>query len=75
MCWSGTSDTLSSGDGSRTASSWPGTPISTNSQSADVPHRGHVSLRCIVAHLVEEVARHAGHADILRELTDGSTGR
>ncbi|MGI8522980.1 MAG: DinB family protein [Nocardioides sp.] len=42
---------------------------------ADVPRHGHVSLRWILAHLVEEVARHAGHADILRELTDGAVGR
>jgi hypothetical protein len=34
-----------------------------------------VDLRWIVAHLLEEVARHAGHADILRELIDGETGR
>jgi Protein of unknown function (DUF664) len=34
-----------------------------------------VNLRWIVAHLLEEVARHAGHADILRELIDGTTGR
>jgi hypothetical protein len=34
-----------------------------------------VSLRWIVAHLLEETARHAGHADILRELIDGQTGR
>ena len=27
------------------------------------------------AHLLEETARHAGHADILRELIDGQTGR
>jgi hypothetical protein len=32
-------------------------------------------LRWILAHLLEETARHAGHADILRELIDGSTGR
>jgi hypothetical protein len=32
-------------------------------------------LRWVLAHLVEEVARHAGHADILRELLDGDTGR
>ena len=31
-------------------------------------------LRWVLAHLVEEVARHAGHADILREGLDGSTG-
>ena len=34
-----------------------------------------VNLRWIVAHLLEETARHAGHADILRELIDGRTGR
>lgn len=32
-------------------------------------------LRWVVAHLLEETARHAGHADILRELIDGDTGR
>jgi uncharacterized damage-inducible protein DinB len=34
-----------------------------------------VSLRWILLHLLEETARHAGHADILRELLDGTTGR
>jgi uncharacterized damage-inducible protein DinB len=34
-----------------------------------------VSLRWVLMHLLEETARHAGHADILRELTDGQTGR
>ena len=34
-----------------------------------------VDLRWVVSHLLEETARHAGHADILRELIDGSTGR
>jgi uncharacterized damage-inducible protein DinB len=34
-----------------------------------------VSLRWVLMHLLEETARHAGHADILRELVDGSTGR
>jgi hypothetical protein len=32
------------------------------------------NLRCVVLHLIEETARHAGHADILRETIDGSTG-
>ena len=36
---------------------------------------GPVTLRWILAHLLEETARHAGHADILRELVDGVTGR
>lgn len=34
-----------------------------------------VDLRWVLCHLLEETARHAGHADILRELIDGSTGR
>jgi hypothetical protein len=34
-----------------------------------------VSLRWVLAHLLEETARHAGHADIIRELIDGRTGR
>ena len=33
------------------------------------------NLRWVIAHMLEETARHAGHADILRELIDGSTGR
>ncbi|CAO5150102.1 DinB family protein [Frankia sp. AiPs1] len=38
------------------------------------PELGQVSVRWIYVHMVEEIARHTGHADILRELTDGSTG-
>jgi uncharacterized damage-inducible protein DinB len=34
-----------------------------------------VNLRWVLMHLLEETARHAGHADILRELIDGQTGR
>ncbi|MFD4635973.1 DinB family protein [Lentzea sp. NPDC058436] len=33
------------------------------------------SLRWALTHMIEETGRHAGHADILRELIDGSTGR
>ena len=33
------------------------------------------TMRWILLHLVEEYARHAGHADILREQIDGTTGR
>ena len=32
------------------------------------------NLRYILIHMIEETARHAGHADILREQVDGSTG-
>ena len=32
------------------------------------------SLRWIVVHMIEEYARHNGHADLLRESVDGQTG-
>lgn len=34
----------------------------------------HVSLRWILLHMLEETARHNGHADLLREAADGATG-
>lgn len=33
------------------------------------------SMRWALTHMIEETGRHAGHADILRELIDGATGR
>ncbi len=42
------------------AGHWDGTPM---------------TLRWILAHMTSETARHAGHADILREQIDGATGR
>jgi uncharacterized damage-inducible protein DinB len=38
----------------------------------DSPHP--ISVRAAVLHMIEETARHLGHLDILRELTDGVTG-
>jgi uncharacterized damage-inducible protein DinB len=35
---------------------------------------GHFSLRWVLLHLIEETARHAGHADLLREAIDGTVG-
>jgi uncharacterized damage-inducible protein DinB len=35
---------------------------------------GHFTLRWVTLHLIEETARHVGHADLLREAIDGSTG-
>ncbi len=32
------------------------------------------SLRWVLTHMIEETARHAGHADIIREQVDGTTG-
>jgi Protein of unknown function (DUF664) len=35
---------------------------------------GQMSLRWVYLHMIEEYARHAGHADMLRERIDGTTG-
>jgi len=43
--------------------------------AAPLPGRESPSARWALTHMIEETARHAGHADILRELIDGSTGR
>jgi uncharacterized damage-inducible protein DinB len=40
----------------------------------DTGRRGPVDLRWIYVHMVEEYARHNGHADLLRECVDGVTG-
>jgi len=32
------------------------------------------TLRWLMMHLIEETARHAGHADLLREAIDGTVG-
>lgn len=37
------------------------------------PKEAEVSMRWLLVHLVEETARHAGHADIIRESLDGKT--
>ena len=42
----------------------------------DVEHRDRAmySLRWILVHLIEEYARHCGHADLIRQAIDGATG-
>jgi hypothetical protein len=36
--------------------------------------QGLLNLRWVALHMIEETARHAGHADIIRETIDGSRG-
>ncbi len=36
--------------------------------------RGEFTVRWVVAHVVQETARHVGHLDLLRELADGEVG-
>ena len=39
------------------------------------PWRGSISLRWVLIHMIEEYARHLGHADFLREQIDGALGQ
>lgn len=38
-------------------------------------HDEQIEVRDVMVHLVEEYARHVGHADLLRECIDGRTGQ
>ncbi|MFC6713579.1 DinB family protein [Branchiibius cervicis] len=48
--------------------------LDTLSQRADRRTGQPFTLRWIMLHLIEEYARHNGHADLIRESIDGSTG-
>ena len=39
------------------------------------PWRGAISLRWVLVHMIEEYARHNGHADLLRQKIDGRVGQ
>ncbi|WP_338061071.1 DUF664 domain-containing protein [Lentzea albidocapillata] len=43
---------------------------------AEVSFRGDraISARWVLAHVIEETARHAGQLDVVRELLDGTAG-
>ncbi|WP_329443836.1 DinB family protein [Streptomyces canus] len=52
-----------------------GRSLDATGRITDGPMAGiEVSLRWVFIHLIEEYARHNGHADILRERIDGVTG-
>jgi uncharacterized damage-inducible protein DinB len=41
----------------------------------EIERHGPASVRDIVVHMIEEYARHVGHADLIRERIDGRTGQ
>ncbi len=43
--------------------------------TVSVGHHGSLSLRWVLVHMIEEYARHNGHADLLRQLIDGAVGQ
>lgn len=42
---------------------------------SDGVHSGAMPLRRVLVHMIEEYARHNGHADLLRERIDGRIGQ
>jgi uncharacterized damage-inducible protein DinB len=49
--------------------------VANASLDEEFTHNGELmSLRLIYLHMIEEYARHIGHADFLREQIDGATG-
>ena len=42
--------------------------------TGEIPGEGLISLRELLVHMIEEYARHNGHADLLRERIDGRVG-
>lgn len=48
--------------------------VSASSLSVPCTMQSGTDLRWVLLHLINETARHAGHADAVRELLDGSTG-
>jgi uncharacterized damage-inducible protein DinB len=50
------------------------TSVSMDGRNAGEPDRGEHTLRRTIVHMIEEYARHCGHADLLREAIDGVTG-
>ena len=53
---------------------YAGLDLGTASVKQSHKQGGSFSLRWIHVHMIEEYARHCGHADLLREAVDGTTG-
>ncbi|MGX1299579.1 putative damage-inducible protein DinB [Streptomyces albogriseolus] len=51
-----------------------GHALDERSQGRHHSHSGPCSLRWIYTHMIEEYARHNGHADLIRQAIDGATG-
>ncbi|HMM93397.1 MAG: DinB family protein [Micrococcales bacterium] len=57
------------------ADSWLDTLSPADLGSTVTRRDGEVAVRDVVVHMIEEYARHVGHADLLRECIDGRTGQ
>lgn len=65
-------------DYDRLIAQWQSSRVSVATASLDDAFtdelRGPMSLRAVYLHLIQEYARHNGHADLLRQRIDGETG-
>jgi hypothetical protein len=68
-----TADVLAFYDRARAAADWAIDEIGLE-ETGTAWFGDPVTMRWVLIHMVEETARHAGHADIVRELIDGTTG-
>ena len=50
------------------------TTASMDDRNLGEPEPGEHTLRRTIVHMIEEYARHCGHADLLRQAIDGATG-
>ena len=53
----------------------PGDPLPKQYGKLDSDFKGAIAVRELLVHRIEEYARHAGHADLLRECVDGRVGQ
>ena len=56
------------------ADEWLDGPTDLDAEAV-TPQGDQASVRDILIHMIEEYARHCGHADLLRECIDGRTGQ
>jgi len=66
-------------DYQRATLAWKCAGLEAGDAALDATHpardgQGRPSLRWVLVHMIEEYARHNGHADLLRESIDGQTG-
>ncbi|MCA5892153.1 DinB family protein [Isoptericola sp. NEAU-Y5] len=57
------------------ADAWLATQTDADMATVVLHHGRPMIVRDVLEHMVEEYARHAGHADLLRECIDGRTGQ
>ncbi|MGW6897550.1 mycothiol transferase [Streptomyces sp. NPDC054919] len=64
-------DGLFRGGGGHLAGNHRGPALEAPCRRADLADR---NLQWVLLHMIEETARHAGHADMIQESIDGRTG-